>query len=817
MHLLPIQVCWQASSFERVAPAALPARRGHAPIVLLPVPRFHAGGPSPLLAESLPMNTGDTVRDARGSTYEVGRSLGRGSWARCFSARQADTGRAVVIKVPLSQGELGGDARLAEACRTIMAEQGKLAETEGVSCLPELVGRMKEGGGIVFANAGLPLAEVGTRGKSTGDILLLVSKALDGLKSLSAHTTFHGNLTTANILVDDRGNVTLTDPVTPTFRRHQAALYSAAGTSADQLAPELRGPESPLPLSVQADTWALSLQLIKAITLGQERFGKLPINGLDKPHRVALKDQLLNRLRKEPSNPGFHERLAERLVSLLNRSLSRETSPSPPYRFRDPIELQQRFDDVRVLVHPTIENTGRLNWSLRAGADAFQTDEEVKFTLNVGCSHGVEGRDEIATGIALFDKESDRRIRDIVCAYSVDKHPSGRFRFLFKLSDLRPGTFRVRVAFTIRDSGDEPTTAEGEFQVRPAPGYIPPRSTPSRSPIPLDRQEDDTVAQSTEPGVDTERPTMTDPRSAPRRPVHRPVDDETPTVAAEPAGPTPIAPHRPTNLAPPSQSRPSSPGLRRTSHARPFEPGAPRVTTPIRASQPGIPQTDAAGRRPSHPGHPASPGPAVGRRATSPGRPSQPGRPSYPGRPSSPGPSGQRTAPPQPVSPATAERPLRQPDRGTSGGPTGRGSQPSTARGSQPGLRSPDTDRSRPSHPGPSTAREPARPSNPGPTDLPDVDPSFPVMGSWVDLDVAEPTTRLEPADPHPSSRRLPTPRRLPPEFADDEALGPVGAAVRRLIELVKADAYYMFLAVAFVLIIILGVTLIAFGPSSEP
>ncbi|HCH65917.1 MAG TPA: hypothetical protein DFR83_24155, partial [Deltaproteobacteria bacterium] len=416
---------------------------------------------------------------------------GRGSWSRTFSARHADSGRLVVIKVPLQAADLGGDARLEDACRTIMAEQAKLAESSALGCLPEFLGRLAERPGIICAHVGTPLSEVGTRGKHTGELLTLVARAIDGLKDLSAQKPFHGNLTSGNILVDERGNVTLSDPVTATFRRHQPALYEAAGTSTSQLAPELRGLEAPLPLSVQSDTWALSLQLVRAITLGQERFGKLPVDGLDKPHRVALKDQLLNRLRKEPSNPGFHGRLADRLVSLLNRALSRETSPSPPFRFRDHAELRRRFDDVCALVHPTIENIGRLNWSLRAGEDAFQTDEEVKFTVNVGCSIGVGGRDEIATGIALFEKESGNRIRDIVCAYSVDKHPSGRFRFSFKLSELRPGAFRVRVAFTIRDSGDEPTTAEGVFQVRPAPGYIPPRGTPSRSPIPLERVNDD--------------------------------------------------------------------------------------------------------------------------------------------------------------------------------------------------------------------------------------------------------------------------------------------------------------------------------------
>jgi hypothetical protein len=88
-------------------------------------------------------------------------------------------------------------------------------------------------------------------------------------------------------------------------------------------------------------------------------------------------------------------------------------------------------------------------------------------------------------------------------------------------------------------------------------------------------------------------------------------------------------------------------------------------------------------------------------------------------------------------------------------------------------------------------------------------------MGSWVDLDVAEPTTRLEPADARSAPRRPTDHDRLQRAVVEDEDLGPVGAAVRRLVQLVKGDAYYMFIAVAFVLIIILGLALIAFRPQA--
>lgn len=104
------------------------------------------------------------------------------------------------------------------------------------------------------------------------------------------------------------------------------------------------------------------------------------------------------------------------------------------------------------------------------------------------------------------------------------------------------------------------------------------------------------------------------------------------------------------------------------------------------------------------------------------------------------------------------------------------------------------------------------RPSEPGPADLPDIDPSFPVMGSWMDIDVEEPTTRLDPSEELAPARRTVDHARHTPVPTDDD-LGPVGAAVTKLVQLVRGDAYYMFLAVAIVLIVILGIALIAFRP----
>ena len=117
------------------------------------------------------------------------------------------------------------------------------------------------------------------------------------------------------------------------------------------------------------------------------------------------------------------------------------------------------------------------------------------FSVAVGCTPGVESHEEIACGLAVFDVDTGARIRDVQAAYTIDRHPSGRFKFRFRVSDLGPGLFRLRVAFTIRESGDEPTTAEGEIRVRPAPGYVPPVEEPAPAPLRLERTDDRQATQ----------------------------------------------------------------------------------------------------------------------------------------------------------------------------------------------------------------------------------------------------------------------------------------------------------------------------------
>lgn len=488
------------------------------------------------------MKTGDLVRDPQGRTFQVGQVLGRGLWGRTWAARE-ENGPEWVLKVGLSAADLPeGGERLAKLAAEIVLEQGRLLQQGGagggasamVAC--EAVFRAADGTPVlVMPRYPSSLERRLTSGCPIEELLRIQVELSRALRNLRNQTPVHGVLKPSNVLLTDKGEIRLADFATPTLRRTLLAFCRANPQGQSYLPPEVRGAGEEPPLSTAADTYAVAMMIYRGLLSDPAGGGPqplLPADGLDRAALVALKDRIHNRLKAEPSNPRFHARLSDRAAALLNRALSREVSPSPPFRFARIDEFLSRLEEVSALVHPVVTNAGKILLERPPGQESYGTDEEVVFSCTIACSPGVETHEEIATGLALFDQDKDERCKQVACSYTVDRHPSGRFRFGFRLTELPPATYRVRIAFTIRDSGHEPVTAEGRFSVRAAPGYVPPREAPAPRPIPLERPSDGGVterkANPLPPSAPPPAPAPS-PAPAPERPAPRPV---TPVVAA---------------------------------------------------------------------------------------------------------------------------------------------------------------------------------------------------------------------------------------------------------------------------------------------
>ncbi|MCK6506719.1 hypothetical protein L6R53_25660 [Myxococcota bacterium] len=459
------------------------------------------------------MKTGDTVRDPGGRTFQVGQLIGRGLWGKTYTCREEPSGAEWILKAPLGPDAFAADSEdMARICREIALEQARvLSQAAGVGLVRAEARFVTETGIplLVMPRMATNLAARIEAGATLQDVLEAIAAVAQQLRGLTGGPRVHGNLRPTNILADGRGGWLLSDPLTDTLRRHLPALARARSVALSWLPPEARARQEQPLSDPSVDSHALAWLLLRAAMTPREGGGPppLPDDGLDKATLVALKDAVRDRLAAEPSNPRFHARFGDRLSTLLNRALSRETSPSPPYRFPRMDEFQTRVTELAALVNPRVSHVGRVLLDRPPGSSAYNTDEEITFSCSVGCSPGVETHEDVGCGLAVFDMDGDKRLRDVPCSYTVDRHPSGRFRFGFRVNALPPGAYRVRLAFTIRDSGHEPVTAEGELQVHPAAGYVPPRTEPEPKAIRFAPRE--------EPEVVTEVGTVPPPRPSP--------------------------------------------------------------------------------------------------------------------------------------------------------------------------------------------------------------------------------------------------------------------------------------------------------------
>ena len=439
------------------------------------------------------MKTGDLVLDAQGRSYQIGPLLGRGLWGKSYLVRHGDSRAEFVLKCPLGRDDFRGDVQLTDtllrACVTACEEQGELLGRNEHVFLPPLQSRASEDGSplLILPRFTTTLDRRIAQGCSLAEVLALLIATLDHLKTLEKDLGAHGNLRPSNILLNDRGEVLLMDMATPAAKKALGQLHAISPEPNHYLPHEILAGGT---FSTATDTYAAAAILYRAVFTRREgdAEGKpptLPTKGLDKAALVEIKDRATTRLQDEDSNPRFHVRFAERLASVLNRAMSEQTHPSPPYRFNNLEDLRGRLEELRTLIRPQVTSVGKVLLNRPPGSSTYETDEEIAYSVTVGASSGVGSYEEIACGIALFDAETEERLREVETRYTCEDHPSGRYRFRFDLAGLHPGRYRARMAFAIRDSGHPPQTAEANFEVRAAAGYVPPQSQTASQPLPF--------------------------------------------------------------------------------------------------------------------------------------------------------------------------------------------------------------------------------------------------------------------------------------------------------------------------------------------
>lgn len=423
------------------------------------------------------MKTGASVSDSQGITWTLGQELGSGPCGRTFVARSAQGGEAALtVSHPESAFPTDG-AELAAACAAALTEQATWMRERTRSWLPDLADSFEHEGRQVLLSP-RPTATLSSRIKAGAPLAALLDVLIEVCNAVSTGT--HGHLQPDDIQLFDDGGVRLAAPASPATQSITARLPTNAARAV--LPPEATG--SP---TSGWDTYALCLALYRAASIApagpdgrRTDPPSLPNGGLDKVALSAVKDRVHARLQQERANPRFSSRVADKLGAVLNRGLSRQPAPSPPYRFATANELAGRLREVRALIDPKVEAVGKVLLSTDARDGMFEGGATATFSTTVTVTAGA-GQDDLATGLLVrdLDAEGDDRVPVPDARYAVKPHPSGRLRFDFELPELRPGRYTVRAAFTIKDSGHEPATTDGHFEIRPPPGYVPPAEEPA--------------------------------------------------------------------------------------------------------------------------------------------------------------------------------------------------------------------------------------------------------------------------------------------------------------------------------------------------
>ena len=240
------------------------------------------------------IKTGDTVRDGRGRAFQVGQLLGRGLWGRTYAAREDGSDREWVVKLPYGAADLPpGEDPLAQACREIFDEQLRILQSAPCPGLVEVETHfvLDDGTPIMVApRLSSSLEKRLASGCSLEDLLQIVRSVGERLQALASHLPCHGNLDGHNILLDERGGVTLSDPMCPALRRALPGLLRVATEPHACLPPEVRHGSGTAPIGGGVDSYSLSMLLYRGAMAIPAEHGleepELPLDGLDKGRMV---------------------------------------------------------------------------------------------------------------------------------------------------------------------------------------------------------------------------------------------------------------------------------------------------------------------------------------------------------------------------------------------------------------------------------------------------------------------------------------------------------------------------------------------------
>ena len=421
------------------------------------------------------------IRDANGATYRIGALLGRGLFARTFTARGED-GVDWIVKIALGPTDFPEDMHhLVKISRAVMDEQWQvLSRKQSPHILGPSANFISEDGRycLLYPRHDVGFKQLMGQSRSLPELLRILARCTQALNHLPSGLCPHGNIHPNNVFWDGQ-QVLFMDPLTPLLRLHHADLLKAKGLTACT-PPEyrhIRMRKSSWNPSIATDTHGLALLLMGRLVRDCEL--EVCTQGLTKLLENNLSQSIQLLLDDNPSaNTHFHDRVSRQIVRILDRALNIKWEPSPPFRFANLQDFQQRLQNIIDLINPTVSKVGPILFGGPLGKGSFQQDDEVRFSCSIHTTPPLEDHEDITAGTILVDlNRNGARVEGYDLWVEVSRLNGGRLRFQFGVADIPPGDYGLFLGFRVNGSLATPKQEYAEFNVVANIGYAPPPSS----------------------------------------------------------------------------------------------------------------------------------------------------------------------------------------------------------------------------------------------------------------------------------------------------------------------------------------------------